>query len=94
MIVIACHIPFLFFSGKEGTLIIIDELTRKSISRALQQKLNALAEEEAMATPLIDKDIGQVLDSIEQEDQFLRYGKSEAIKFSVPALGSQEYNEQ
>lgn len=94
MVVIACHIPFLFFSGKEGTLIVIDELVRRSISRALQEKLNALAEDEAMAVPLIDKDIGQVLENIDQPDeQLLRYGKSEALKFGQPALASRDSNE-
>jgi hypothetical protein len=39
MIVIACHIPFIFFSGKEGLCIIIDELDRKSMASALWLKL-------------------------------------------------------
>ena len=42
LIVVACHIPFVFFSGKEGVLIIIDEVTRRSISKALELKLAAL----------------------------------------------------
>lgn len=41
LILITCHIPFIFFSGKEGLLIIIDELDRKSISIALCDKLLA-----------------------------------------------------
>lgn len=41
MIVIACHIPFIFFSGKEGVCIVIDELDRKSISSALWHKLQS-----------------------------------------------------
>jgi len=54
MIVIACHIPFIFFSGKEGLCIIVDELDRKSISSALWHKLQAnqtFAEETANEVP-------------------------------------------
>ena len=38
-ILLVCHIPFIFFSGKEGLLIVLDELDRKSISNALWHKL-------------------------------------------------------
>lgn len=39
MIVLLCHIPFIFYSGKEGLCIIVDESQRKSISNVLWHKL-------------------------------------------------------
>lgn len=37
--VIVCHIPFVFFYGKETFLILIDELDRRSISHALDERI-------------------------------------------------------
>jgi hypothetical protein len=37
MVVLTCHIPFMFFFGKESLLIMVDELVRRSISSALEK---------------------------------------------------------
>lgn len=41
-IVLLCHIPFLFYVGKEAMLLIIDEWINKSLSRELEQKLREI----------------------------------------------------
>ena len=39
---IVCHIPFVFFNGKEALLIIIDEIDRKSVSDTLEKRIKLL----------------------------------------------------
>lgn len=39
MILLAAHIPFIFFSAKESMLIMVDECMRGSISHTLSKKL-------------------------------------------------------
>lgn len=39
MIVLAAHIPFMFFVGKEALLIMLDEIDRKSVSETLNKRL-------------------------------------------------------
>jgi len=56
LIILACHVPYLFFSGKEALLIMIDEVMRKSISLTLSKKLLNENAEEINAMPDLPED--------------------------------------
>lgn len=43
-IVLACHIPYVFFYGKEAVLIVVDEVINHSTSAELQKKKRAIEE--------------------------------------------------
>ena len=45
-IVLACHIPYVFFYGKQGLLILIDEMAHNSTSEQLKRKKRALEYQE------------------------------------------------
>ena len=36
MVLLGCHIPYIFYAAKECFLVMIDELMRKSISQHMQ----------------------------------------------------------
>lgn len=44
MIIAAMHIPIVLFIGKEAVLIIVDELMRRTISRAQEEDIRSLRE--------------------------------------------------
>ena len=39
MLVLSCHIPYIFFSGKESLLIMVDEIRRRSASALLDYQI-------------------------------------------------------
>ena len=41
-ILLLCHVPFIFFAGKESLLIIVDEITRRQISLNLDFSINGI----------------------------------------------------
>lgn len=41
MVLLACHIPYVFFLGKEGGCIVVDEVMRGSTSATLNARFNS-----------------------------------------------------
>jgi amino acid permease len=68
LIVLACHIPFIFFSGKEALLIIIDEIDRKSVSQTLERRVRDLNRLElAKGTDTSEEDLDKSLKDADVE---------------------------
>ena len=55
-IVLACHIPFIFFSGKESLCIIIDEIDRRSISQTLDERIAFLTTQEKKKSMVLHRE--------------------------------------
>jgi len=51
LIVLICHVPFVYFACKEAALIIVDELDRKAISQALNELLQRVRDENSAQSP-------------------------------------------
>lgn len=35
IVIIACHVPYVFFAGKESFLVLIEETNKRTVSKAL-----------------------------------------------------------
>jgi amino acid permease len=72
LLVLGCHIPYIFFPTKESFLIIFDEAENKSMTKALQYKIQ-------------QQEIGvvrdQVTDGEEEGESELAYLKMPSIKY-------------
>ena len=87
LLVLACHIPYIFFPTKESFLIILDEATNKSMQKELEFKVQ-------------NREIGQVRDivaegEVEGEAELaylkmssLKYYSMTLLLYSVCILGS------
>ena len=40
LILLACHVPYVFFLGKEGACIVVDEVMTGSMSKSLAKRTN------------------------------------------------------
>lgn len=78
LVIMACHIPFVNFAGKESLLIIVDEAHRKSISATISLKLKAALGEED-GKPMIEHS-GSMVGGAEDLRQTTRSHRDDAIE--------------
>lgn len=67
LVVLSCNIPYLFFSGKEALLIIIDETMRRSISLVLAKKALQKTDQVEIKTSINFDDLNKVLDNTQSQ---------------------------
>jgi hypothetical protein len=81
LVVLACHIPYTFYAGKEALLIIVDEIMRKSLSYTLSKKL--LNETNDQYKPIIETDLHET-----STDEITREPESSLRKSLRDQIGS------
>jgi hypothetical protein len=87
LIVLACHIPYIFYTGKESLLIFIVETVDKQMSRALEmQEENTIRDGNNQINPDVEQQ-GEIKKMFEEMPAGLYYSGTLAL-YAVEIVGA------